>query len=90
MEDEKLKPIFFKHGKPKEEEPKVIYVEQAPSNGLAAVLTFLLPGLGQLYQGRLFAAMFAFVFTVGGYAILFFPGLFFHLIIVIDALSFKK
>ena len=36
--------------------------------GTAAVLSFLLPGLGQLYNGDLARAMFWFVFAVVFYA----------------------
>ena len=33
---------------------------RAPSPGIAAVLSFLIPGLGQLYTGRILAAAAAF------------------------------
>lgn len=34
-------------------QPQVVYVERAHNKGLAAVMSFFIPGLGQLYQGRL-------------------------------------
>ncbi len=36
-----------------------------PDPGLAAVLSFVIPGLGQLYEGRFWRALFWFIVTPG-------------------------
>lgn len=52
---------------------------------MAAVLSFFIPGLGQLVQGRVIAAVIFFVLTVGGYICFLLPGLLFHLVTILDA-----
>jgi TM2 domain-containing membrane protein YozV len=57
------------------------------SPGLAAVLSFFLPGLGQLYKGQILNGIVWF-FTVGlGYMALILPGLLLHLFCIIGAAS---
>ena len=56
-----------------------------PSPGVAMVLSLFIPGLGQLYKGRLLTGMIWFVLTVVGYACFILPGLIFHLMCLIDA-----
>ena len=56
-----------------------------PWNGLAAVLSFFIPGLGQLYKGDVSRGVILFVLTVIGYVFLIIPGLFVHVITILDA-----
>jgi TM2 domain-containing membrane protein YozV len=66
-------------------------------NVLAAICSFFIPGLGQLVQGRILAAIIFFVLVSVNYAlsatgILFFMALFgfiFHLWAIIDAACYK-
>lgn len=66
-------------------------------NVIAAICSFFFPGLGQLVQGRILAALLFFVFTSASYAlaatgILFFmalPAFILHLWAIINAAKFK-
>ena len=66
-------------------------------NVIAAICNFFIPGLGQLVQGRIFAAIIFFVLVSVNYAlaatgILFFMAIFgfiFHLWAIIDAARYK-
>lgn len=63
-------------------------------NVIAAIASLFFPGLGQLLQGRIIAALLFFVITVVGYALwwLIVPaaiGAIFHLWAIIDAAKFK-
>ena len=63
-------------------------------NVIAAIASLFFPGLGQLLQGRILAALLFFVVTVVGYAPwwLIVPaviGAIFHLWSIIDAARFK-
>jgi TM2 domain-containing membrane protein YozV len=66
-------------------------------NVIAAICSFFIPGLGQLVQGRILAALIFFVVTgvcygLAATVILFFmwvPGAIFHLWAIIDAAKFK-
>ncbi|ASK70840.1 MULTISPECIES: hypothetical protein [Shewanella] len=63
-------------------------------NVIAAIASLFFPGLGQLVQGRIMAALLFFVVTVVGYALwwLVVPaviGAIFHLWSIIDAARFK-
>lgn len=60
---------------------------KSSSNGLAAVLSFFIPGLGQLYQGRFLAA--AFLFIGFWLTIWILVGIIFWIIAIIDALAYK-
>ena len=62
-------------------------------NVIAAICNVFFPGLGQLVQGRLLAALIFAIVTVGGYALWFlvFPAVIaavFHLWSIIDAAKF--
>jgi len=69
----------------------VVVINQPPvrlwSPGLAAVLSFFVPGLGQLYKGQFVSAVFWFVFVSMGYVALILPGLILHFFCVVGALS---
>jgi TM2 domain-containing membrane protein YozV len=66
-------------------------------NVLAAICSFFIPGLGQLVQGRILAAIIFFILTSVNYSlaatgILFFMGIFgfiFHVWAIIDAARYK-
>lgn len=55
------------------------------SPGVAAVMSFFIPGLGHLYKGRVLAGIFWFCFTVGGYAMMIVPGVLLHLFVIYEA-----
>ena len=57
-------------------------VQAGPSPGLAAVLSFLLPGLGHLYLGQPFQGLLWFGMTLIGYVMMIIPGLIFHLLAI--------
>ena len=57
------------------------------SPGLAACLSLLLPGLGQLYKGQFFNSIAWFMAVAAGYSALIIPGLILHACCVIGASS---
>jgi hypothetical protein len=69
----------------------VVVINQPPvrlwSPGLAAVLSFFVPGVGQLYKGQFLNGVFWFVFVSMGYVALILPGLILHFFCVLGALS---
>lgn len=61
------------------------YQPQPAFNGVAAVLSFLLPGLGQVYRGSVLAGLLWLVVVLLGYAMLIVPGLVLHILCVVRA-----
>ncbi|MBL7699484.1 MAG: TM2 domain-containing protein [Chitinophagaceae bacterium] len=61
--------------------------ERKWSPGVAALLSFLIPGAGQLYKGNVMSGLLWFVFTGIGYFLLFVPGLILHFFCIIAAAS---
>jgi len=59
-----------------------VWIRRAPSPGIAAVLSVLLPGLGQIYNGRLAAGLFWFLAVGFGYWAILVPGFLLHCICV--------
>lgn len=65
-------------------------------NVLAAICSFFIPGLGQLVQGRILAAIIFFVLVSACYALtatvilifMWVPGVLFHLWSIVDAAKF--
>jgi TM2 domain-containing membrane protein YozV len=55
--------------------------------GIAAVLSFIIPGRGQLYKQQLASGFAWFLFVLFGYFMFFVPGLFLHLFCIIAAAS---
>ncbi len=51
---------------------------RAPSPGIAAVLSVLVPGLGQVYAGRMLAGAVWFVATAVAYSAVLLPGFLVH------------
>lgn len=68
---------------------QTIVVEHKPlwSPGVAAVLSFFIPGAGQVYKGKVLGGLVWFFFVVVGYAILVIPGIILHLICIFNAAS---
>lgn len=56
----------------------------APSS-VAAMWSMMLPGLGQLLKGRVMPGIFWAIACGGGYFLFFWPGLFLHLLCILDA-----
>jgi len=56
------------------------------SPGLAAVLSLIMPGAGQLYTGRFVAALLWFFVVTAGYALIL-PGLLLHVLCIVSAAS---
>jgi len=69
----------------------VTIINQMPvqrwSPGVAAVLTFFIPGLGQIYKGQVINGIVWFFLVTMGYAALILPGLILHFFCIIGALS---
>jgi hypothetical protein len=69
----------------------VVVINQPPlqrwSPGLAAVLSFFVPGLGQLYKGQILNGIVWFFLVGMGYLALILPGLILHFFCVLGALS---
>tara|TARA_B100001245_G_C22699857_1_gene341056 strand:- start:89 stop:403 length:315 start_codon:yes stop_codon:yes gene_type:complete len=57
------------------------------SPGVAAVLSFFIPGLGQLYKGQILNGFFWMALTGTGYIFYILPGLVLHLLCVYGAYS---
>jgi len=55
--------------------------------GIAAVCSFFIPGLGQLYKGQVFNGLAWFLVVIVGYFFLVIPGLVLHLFCIIGAAS---
>ncbi len=72
----------------REQAPAVVVQQPVAkwSPGVAAVLSFFIPGLGQLYKGEVFNGLVWFVLTAIGYIFLVIPGLILHLCCVIGAM----
>ena len=59
-----------------------VIVRRGPSAGIAAVLSVLLPGLGQVYNGNLLAGGCWFLATSFGYSAILVPGFLLHVVCV--------
>src|SRR6218665_3700348 len=57
------------------------------SPGVAALISFLIPGGGQMYKGDVGLGIFWFIIVIVGYIFLVVPGLILHLICVVTAAS---
>ena len=60
-------------------------VHRAPSPGIAAVLSVFIPGLGQVYAGRLLAGGLWFLGTALAYSAVLLPGFLVHAVCVWSA-----
>lgn len=68
-------------------EPTIVINQRGWSPGVAAVLSFLIPGLGQIYKRNVLSGIIWFIIVPLGYVLLFVPGLILHLICIITAAS---
>jgi hypothetical protein len=57
------------------------------SPGIAALLSFVIPGAGQMYKGKVGAGLLWFVAVVIGYILLIVPGIILHLVCIFNAAS---
>lgn len=57
----------------------------APSPGVAAVLSLIVPGAGQMYAGRVGGGIVWLLFVVVGYVLFVVPGVMLHLICIFNA-----
>ena len=55
--------------------------------GVAAVLSLVIPGAGQMYKGQIGAGFAWLIGTIIGYALLVVPGLIVHVICIVNAAS---
>ena len=74
-------------GHPMNAQPGAPSIQRSWSPGIAAVLSFVIPGLGQIYRGQVLAGILWFIFVVGGYFLFIIPGIFLHLICIFSAAS---
>ncbi|HEU0055536.1 MAG TPA: zinc-ribbon domain-containing protein [Longimicrobium sp.] len=65
--------------------PPAYLVPPAHNPALAGVLSFLWPGLGQIYKGQVGAGFGWMLATACGYVALIIPGLILHIFCVLDA-----
>jgi TM2 domain-containing membrane protein YozV len=56
-----------------------------PSNTVAAVLSLLIPGAGQMYKGRISLGLLWLVLTLFAYITLLLPGVLLHFLCVFQA-----
>lgn len=63
---------------------------QQPSPGIAALLSLVIPGLGQMYMGRVGAGIAWLVFVLLGYMMFILPGFVLHLVCVVAAASTRS
>jgi hypothetical protein len=57
------------------------------SPGVAAVLSLVIPGAGQIYKGQVAIGLLWLLFVVVGYTFLIVPGLILHLVCIVTAAS---
>lgn len=61
------------------------YQQRLWSPGVAALLSFFIPGLGQLYKGRIGTGAIWFIAVLIGYALFVVPGFILHIICIVTA-----
>ena len=72
--------------RPPEPAPEVV-IEREWSPGIAAVLSFFVPGAGQLYKGQILAGLLWFVCVSLGYVAFVIPGIVLHVLCIFGAAS---
>lgn len=68
-------------------EARPIVVSAGPSAGVAAVLSLVIPGAGQMYAGSVGGGIAWLIFVVLGYLAFVVPGLILHLLCILSAAS---
>lgn len=69
--------------------PPTVYTAVVPNDGLAALLSFLIPGAGQMYKGAVGQGIAWLICTPIGYLMLIVPGIILHLICIFQAASMR-
>lgn len=72
-------------GHPFQPETRVIVSTHIWSPGIAALLSVVIPGLGQLYKGQVIRGILWFLFVGAAYALLILPGFFLHFLCIVNA-----
>jgi len=67
----------------------VVVQSNGPSPGIAALLSFIIPGAGSMYMGSVVLGLVLFCMTVVGYLLFILPGLVMHLVTVMVAATSK-
>lgn len=62
-----------------------IAVQRQSSPGVAAVLSLVIPGAGQMYRGQIMEGFICLVFTMIGYALFIIPGVILHIMAICTA-----
>jgi hypothetical protein len=65
--------------------PTVIRIENRPSNGVAAVLSLIIPGAGQMYRGHVIRGLLWLFVVAIGYVAFVVPGVILHLCCIVAA-----
>lgn len=68
----------------------VIHREQGVSPGIAALLSFLIPGLGQMASGQVGIGILWLVGVLAGYFMCFVPGLVLHIVCIVSAATVRR
>ena len=55
--------------------------------GIAAVLSLIIPGAGQMYKGQIGTGIFWLIITTLGYCFFIIPGIILHLVCIVSAAS---
>ena len=63
------------------------HIERKWNPGVAAVLSLIIPGAGQIYKGNIGSGIFWLIIVSIGYFLLVIPGLILHLICIVTATS---
>lgn len=69
---------------------QVIHAQPTWSSGVAAALSFIIPGLGQIYKGQPINGIVWFFLVVFGYCFFIVPGLLLHLVCIVGAANRGK
>ena len=74
--------------KDREHEQKQLQPEvQKWSPGIAALLSLIIPGAGQMYKGNIGSGLIWLILVIVGYALFVIPGVILHIICIITAAS---
>ena len=65
-------------------------IQQNFNPGIAAVLSFFIPGLGQLYKGNIGGGILWFAACAIGYILFIIPGVILHIVCIVNAASSDK
>lgn len=64
--------------------------KEKPNNGVATVLSLVIPGAGQMYKGNVGPGFLWLIFTGIGYLLFIIPGFIIHIICIVNAASNNK